>query len=398
MNKKFLFAILVAIMLLASGCISIAKYSDNASEADEIEAELEDVAEDVETAEEIGEDIQAEAPEDESLPTKTVVEGELVDFPNLNAVDPDGDAITYTFTEPLDKDGKWKTKVGDAGKYKVTITASDGVTEVSQDVMVIVKALNNAPVMASLDDITVDEGDTVEIDVEVSDADGDDVDVEFSGWMKSESKVTGYNDAGTHTVTVTASDGKESVVQTVKVTVNDVNRAPKIESLSNVEIDEGEDVEVDVDVSDPDGDDVEVSFSSPLDENGEWETEIGDAGVYTIKVTASDGDLESEETFKLTVAAVNAKPELEGVADIVADEGDRIVLGITATDADGDDVEIEFSEPFDEDGVWQTDYNDEGEYVVTVTATDGLSNVEETFTVTVNDLNRPPVFDEDAFE
>lgn len=393
MNKKFLFAMLIVVMLLVSGCISIVKYGDD--EADDIADDLDDVEEDLETAEEIDE---IDVGGDEGLPTKTVVEGELVNFPNLNAVDPDGDAILYTFTEPLDEDGEWMTGIGDAGSHKVTITASDGTTKVSQDVLIIVKSLNNAPVMESFDDITVDEGDTVSIDVEVSDADEDDVDIEFSGWMSSSDKKTGYKDSGVHTVTITASDGKESVTQTVKVTVNDVNRAPSIESLSNIEIDEGDDVEVDVEVSDPDGNDVELSFSEPLDENGEWSTEIGDAGIYIVTVVASDGDLESEDTVKITVLAVNAKPELEGVADIVAEEGDKIALDITATDADGDDVEIEFSAPFDDNGKWQTDYDDEGEYVVTVTASDGISEVEETFTVTVEDLNRPPVFDEGAFE
>ena len=38
---------------------------------------------------------------DSSLPRKEVKEGELVSFPNLKAVDPDGDPITYTFTAPL---------------------------------------------------------------------------------------------------------------------------------------------------------------------------------------------------------------------------------------------------------------------------------------------------------
>ena len=401
MNKKFLFAMLVAVMLLASGCISIVKYGDNASEAEDIAEDLDDVEEDLADAEELDEDEDIDiegSEEDKGLPTKTVVEGELVNFPNLKAVDPDGDPIIYTFTNPLDEDGEWQTDAGDAGSYKVTITASDGTTEVSQEVLVIVKSLNKAPVMDSLADVSVDEGDTVELDVEVSDEDGDDIEITFSGWMTSSEKETDYTDSGVHTVTATATDGKESVTQTVMVTVNDVNRAPNIDSLSNVEVDEGDDVEVDVEVSDPDGDTVEISFSEPLDGDGEWETEIGDAGVYTVKVTASDGDLETEETVKVTVLSVNAAPTLEGVADIVVEEGDKIELEITAADADGDDVEITFSEPFDEDGEWQTAYDDEGEYVVTVTASDGITDVEETFTVTVEDLNRPPVFSEGAFD
>ena len=52
--------------------------------------------------------------------------------------DPDADILTYTFTEPLDENGEWQTTYGDAGEYTATITVSDGVTEVSEEVLIIV--------------------------------------------------------------------------------------------------------------------------------------------------------------------------------------------------------------------------------------------------------------------
>jgi hypothetical protein len=264
--------------------------------------------------------------------------------------------------------------------------------------LIIVRSLNKAPVIAALDDVAIDEGETVQLSPSVSDADGDDVEVSFSGWMTSSKKKAGYGDAGEHQVVITASDGKDSVKTTVTVTVNNVNRAPKIAALEDVKVDEGDEVSVIASVSDADGDDVEVSFSEPLDDDGEWKTKIGDAGKYMVKVTASDGELEAEDTFYITVASVNAAPVLEGVADIEVDEGDTIELDITATDADGDDVEISFGAPFDEDGVWETDFADSGEYAVTVTASDGMSETKETFDVTVNDMNRAPVFMAGSFE
>src|SRR3989344_6604417 len=71
----------------------IAEDTSNVKE-DTDEAELEDVQE-----------IEV----DEDTPVKEYTEGDLVGFPNLKATDPDGDKITYTFTEPLDGEGKWQT-------------------------------------------------------------------------------------------------------------------------------------------------------------------------------------------------------------------------------------------------------------------------------------------------
>ncbi len=74
------------------------------------------------------------------IPTMKVREGETVRFPNLQARDPDGDVITYTFSPPLSANGTWVTKTGDAGQYKVKITASDGKSIVDQEVLISRKA------------------------------------------------------------------------------------------------------------------------------------------------------------------------------------------------------------------------------------------------------------------
>ena len=49
----------------------------------------------------------------------------LLNF-SARATDPDGDPIKYTFTSPLNENGEWLTKEGDAGEYEVILTAIDG--------------------------------------------------------------------------------------------------------------------------------------------------------------------------------------------------------------------------------------------------------------------------------
>src|SRR3989338_8151177 len=57
--------------------------------------------------------------------TITGTEGDLIRL-SLKAVDPDGDKLTYVYSEPFNDNGLWQTKDGDAGRYLSTITVTDG--------------------------------------------------------------------------------------------------------------------------------------------------------------------------------------------------------------------------------------------------------------------------------
>ena len=63
----------------------------------------------------------------------------------------------------------------------------------------------------------------------IIDPDGDTFTVSYSGWMTSPEKTTGFEDAGTHIVTITATDSKGSAGSLdVKIVVEDYNRPPEL--------------------------------------------------------------------------------------------------------------------------------------------------------------------------
>ena len=165
---------------------------------------------------------------EEDLPTLTVTEGDLVKL-NLKATDPDGDELIYTFTAPLNSEGKWQTRMGDSGVFYPEITVSDGKTSIVKKIKLVVEPKNNKPVLQFIANVDVNEGETVTLNPKASDADGDRLTYTYSGWMTSNTKQTGYKDAGTHKVTVSVSDGISIVSQEVTVTVKDVNRPPELE-------------------------------------------------------------------------------------------------------------------------------------------------------------------------
>jgi nitrogen fixation protein FixH len=325
------------------------------------------------------------------MPQKIVMEGDMVNFPNLKATDPDGDPIKYTFTTPLNAQGEWQTKKGDAGEYKVTITASDGQNTVSQDILIVVKSANKAPIIQIAPEIKVKEGDTVTLNPSVTDAEGDKVDVKISGWMTTRTYATNYDDAGNYIVTITASDGQNTVSKDVKILVENVNRAPVIAPLADITVTEGDKVIIEPTVTDPDGDKLTVSFSGPLDSSGMWQSRIGDAGTYKVDVTASDGSQESKRSFTINVKSANKAPIIKINPEVTVKEGETVTLSPTVTDPEGDKVTISYS-GWMTSSTYKTTYDDSGTHTVTITASDGVNTVSQDVKVVVQDVNRPPEF------
>ncbi len=246
MKKEIILVGVVLLLVFASGCgLTETKYvcpdGTIVTRLDECEGQETPVEEEEEEEEEepsvpvepetpVEEEEEEEEEEtDEKVITKiTANEGELVSL-KPQARDPDeDDEITYTFSDPFNSDGEWQTERGDAGTYEITVTASDGTLRDSRKVLVIVESVNRPPVLQRIPNVTVREGETVRLSPVATDPDGDAVTITYSGWMDKATYTTTYEDAGTHTVTVRASDGIDSVSQDVTINVLKVNRPPEI--------------------------------------------------------------------------------------------------------------------------------------------------------------------------
>ena len=117
----------------------------------------------------------------------------------------------------------YTTGYQDAGTHTVTVTVSDGNLTDSQDVTVTVNNVNQAPVLAAISPIVVNEGVTITLNPTATDSDGDTLTFNYSGWMTSSAYTTTDQDAGVHTVTVTVSDGELTDSQDVTITVLNTN-------------------------------------------------------------------------------------------------------------------------------------------------------------------------------
>lgn len=327
-------------------------------------------------------------------PIRRTNEGGLVSFADLKAVDPDGQPVTYSYDPPLDANGVWQTRKGDAGTYYTNVSASDGKDTTVQMVIIAVGSLNKAPVIEGIDSskpITINPGDTLRLEPKVTDPNGDPVDISFEGWKTNLPYKVTSADAGNHTITIVADDGTSKSYQDVKIVVRAINRAPVLKSVSNLSVMEGELVAIKPIVTDADDDLVSFQFSKPLSEDGTWATKPGDAGTYPITVSASDGKSGVKTMFTLTVKRANLAPVIQGADDMVVKEGQTIKLHVTAEDPEGKNVTITYSGYMTRPEK-QVGYDDQGIHFVNVLASDGELSTKSIIKIDVQDTNRPPVF------
>lgn len=330
-----LFVLAAFLATIISGCAQIVKM-DEAADEDKQYTEIEDLGElgiaeageageaaegaEAPAAEEVTGAVAKELPEVKEEPAAAtpittsdqivVREGQLIEL-KPKAYDPDGDVITYAFSEPLDENGKWQTKEGDKGTYNVQITATAGKSTVSKAVEIVVKEKNKAPVLEAMGDVDIKVGDTITLSPKATDPNNDKLTFSYSGWMTSPSKTAGEDDVGIHKVAVTVSDGELSDSQEIAVKVEPKNSAPVMEKISDITVKEGETISFDPKAIDPDGDKVTITYSGWMT-SATYTTSYTDAGDYVVKITASDGQLETSQNVKITVEDKDQPIVLEG--------------------------------------------------------------------------------------
>jgi len=339
----------------------------------------------------------------QSSMTITINETSKVNI-NPAAIDPDGDFLSYTFSAPLSSSGEWQTKVGDAGEYLITITATDGKVTISKQLKLVVKSLNKAPVIGKMKDVEVKEGEVIDLKPIAVDPDGDELSISYAGFMTGPVKTTNFNDAGEYTETVTVSDGKLSDSQIFKITVVNVNRVPEVMPVLDIYGTEGDLVQIKVAASDSDGTPLMFYFEAPFDEKGFWQTNIGDAKNFSAKVVISDGSDRIEKFVNVDIKAKNKAPVMESIADMTINEGNEVKFTIKASDADNDPLKLTISNlppgaRFNDNTAefsWTPEYNtvkasEESKiFTVTFMVSDAKEQTITNAKITVNNVNLPP--------
>ncbi|MCP4925155.1 MAG: hypothetical protein GY916_04335, partial [Gammaproteobacteria bacterium] len=233
-----------------------------------------------------------------------------------------------------------------------------------------VAGANNAPVTDSWGEITLTEGEALNLPITAVDADGDALTVMFRNLPDGASYnaetgffswVPGYDQAGRHSdVTIVVSDGKATIQQTFDILVTQGYAKPELAAIAPQTLREGDNFALQLAGSMPggltqaDGTEISLSYSarwlpggaSLNSETGwfEWTPQYSHAGSYDIPLTltatytpADGGDaIETSVTRQIAVEVLNANaaPEFDAAETWNVLEGQPLNINVFAFDAD----------------------------------------------------------------
>ena len=337
--------------------------------------------------------------------------------------------------------------------YNITVTATDGTNETTQDVAITVTNVNdNDPIFTSDATADVAENERLAYTAAATDADGDSLTYSLSGTDEALFTINAATgdvsfivlpdfempgDAGSdnvYDIIVTASDGADETTQAVAITVTNINDSrPSFTPPGpvSVDVEENQTAVYTAVVTDADGDPLTYSLSGAdaglftIDPNTgvvsflvapdfEMPGDDGGDNVYNIGVMATDGTRGRTQAVTITVTDVNDNaPIFTSPATANVEENQTAAYTAQATDAEGDALsyslsgtdaglftidpatgEVSFNEAPDFES--PNDANGDNVYNIIVTASDnteGTTDTNQAVAITVTGLNdNAPVF------
>ena len=211
------------------------------------------------------------------------------------------------------------------GVHDITLRVADAEDYTEQSFQLEVIDVNDPPMFTSIPEVEVDQGKLYSYVIKAIDLDGDPLAysvVEIPAWLQYNSQtrvISGtpdFQDIGEYDVIIQVSDGNVEVIQSYQLSVINANDPPEFISEAVTEVVEKGDYYYNVIAQDIDGD--LLTYSAPL--IPEWlsfdpfsRTLVGQpdndqVGTHHVIVRVSDGFVEIDQIFELTVINVNDQP------------------------------------------------------------------------------------------
>ena len=386
------------------------------------------------------------APQWQSLPAEILGrEGESLQV-QVNAIDPEDRNLIYWINQlppgaNFDPDSQtlnWTPGDQEAGTYEIIFTVSDGVNKVDLATKILIAPTDRAPQLQPLNNLTVQEGELVRLQLAASDPEGDEL--TYSSSFLPGGAILNPNtglfqwtpdffQAGEYEIPFQVSDGTRTETKSLQLTVLNANGLPEFDPLGSWQVPEGQEIRFRAFAFDPDnpgfipqsrisdnqltpleGTLPTVSYSATgLPEGAtfdvdtaefSWTPDSESAGEYLFTFTATDeGDGtgnpgETSIEVPIIVSNRNRAPEIVPIENQNLQRGEVLELQLEANDPDGDPIEfaianesLGFALPdfitFTDNGngtaslLLEPGFNDRGDYTLTLTATDNGGGDED---------------------
>ena len=353
----------------------------------------------------------------------------------LNAVDPDGDPLSYTMVGAPQRGTlsgtppnlTYTPNPDVSGPDQIAFKVTDGRTESAVATLnVTIVAVNDPPVIAPPPAQTVAEGALMTLDLTASDVDLPAPSIAFSlvsgpsgmtvspagrvGWTPTEAQ-----GPSTNTVTVRASDGVGSSERSFEVVVLEVNAPPTLVPVADPSVPEGDLLTLDLAGTDPDVPVQSLSFGLVAGPAGMTVSERGRLSwvptpsqalsTPSVTVRVSDGSLSSDGTFRVTVTEriLRTPPVFVGLTDAVIPENRPYRQVLRGFDESGRTSSLVFflvagpagcSVQGDVFAWTPSEDQGPGNQLVTVAVSNGRLASTNEFRLVVTEENTPPVWSE----
>ncbi len=332
--------------------------------------------------------------------------------------------LAYTVSEPLGSKNEWQTTYDDSGEYAVLIHVAGNGFKGDKIATVTVKDIDRAPIFNEIGNKVIGENQTLKIVLNAADDDGDEITYSVDKlpdgatlkgntftWtpsfdtVKKEDFIDRVVDkftvlSKTFYLQFAAASNDKKILHNVIITVKDVNRAPVLEDLQPITVNEGDTIKIVPNAYDLDGDKVTISYSGFM-ASDTYKTKFGDAGTKYVKVTASDGTLTTSKSVQIIINHVNRPPTLDKINDLKATEGGNIAIVLNAHDPDGDQLQYSVSNAPHQASlsgnkfIWNVPYDfanrkETKTLDLVFYVSDGNLSASHAARVQVTDKNRPP--------
>jgi len=364
------------------------------------------------------------APTFSSLPDTIAFEDVLYTLA-VTAEDLDGDSLI--FSAPLlpswlsfDADSgilSGTPTIDNVGDTTVTLRIYDGLIHVEGSFILHVANVNDAAIITSIPDTATLEDLPYTYTVTAEDEEGDILSYRapvLPVWLSFDTVThrlfgtPGNEHVGENIVALTINDGTVSAVHSFIITVENVNDCPLITSVPVTQARPGTAYLYTIIAEDGDGDAVTyqalvlpgwLTFN-PTTHTLSATPGEEDIGDQFVTVRVSDGSLYADQTFIITVSLGNHAPTFTSDPPTSVVEGDEYVYNITAQDIDEDTLTC--TAPVLPD--WLTFYpethvirgvprsGDCGRHDVTLRVSDGTVSADQSFPITVQNVNSAPRF------
>lgn len=375
----------------------------------------------------------------EPIGHQTIIENQTLTI-QLEATDPDNDTLTFNTTagnvlpSPFYFNStsglfEWTPGIQDSGVYDVEFSVTDGEQSDEENITITVldPLINNPPILFRIGNKSIDENQTLTIQLEAADPDpwdnltfltnaGDVLPSQFSinsltglfEWTPT------FDDSGTYNVTFFVTDGELGDKESIFIIANNVNRPPKMQQIEEQTINETNILYLKINATDPDRDNLTFSTNAQEILPGlvEFNNQTGElryvpgfyaSETYEVRFSARDEEFTVSQEVIITVINTPYPIVIDPIGPQEILEGQTLSLDVNATDHYNPNSTITYlTDAYSvlpsqfsfnsETGIfiWNPSFMDSGNYSVIFFATNGEFWTEEETVISVYDDSCPP--------